>query len=270
MRAQILGAAALALLAAACGPKIEPRPIMQNGGIIQERSDETVARARALGDAERARLASESAEATGAALAGCRPPACDAVLRGTLALGMTEAQALAATRTTGDAWDRRASERTVVLTATGTGARAPADAAGQLAMVVIHDGVVQSYTYREPQGLRVVVSPADATRAGRLAVQADALLDQGDDFALRGDFDGALNRYDRADLLRPNHPETTLRIATALDKQLRPVEALIRYRLFLHQLELERIGAYGDAYAKLADAIAQARQRVIILERQTR
>ncbi|NIP80796.1 MAG: hypothetical protein GWM90_16900, partial [Gemmatimonadetes bacterium] len=44
---------------------------------------------------------------------------------------------------------------------------------------------------------------------------------------------------------------------------------LIRYQLFLHQLELERIEAVGDAYAKLADAIAHARERVIILERRT-
>lgn len=270
MYRQILAAGALALGAAACGPKVEPRPIMQNGGVIQERTEETVSRARAEGAAERARLASERAEATDAALTGCRGAACEAVLHGRLALGMTEAQALAATRTTAEAWDRRASGYTAVLAAPATGARAPKDAVGEVAMLVLHDGRVQSYTYREPQGLRVVTSPADETRAGRLAAQAEALLAEGDDFALRGDFAGALDRYDRADVLRPNHPETTLRIATSLDKQLRPVEALIRYRLFLHQLELERIGAYGDAYAKLADAIAQARQRVLILERQAR
>jgi hypothetical protein len=79
--------------------------------------------------------------------------------------------------------------------------------------------------------------------------------------------DLALARYDQADILRPGHPETTLRIATTLDKQLRPVEALIRYRLFLHQLELEKIEAQGDAAAKLAEAIALAQQRIIVLEK---
>jgi hypothetical protein len=60
------------------------------------------------------------------------------------------------------------------------------------------------------------------------------------------------------------------RIATVLDKQLRPIEALIRYQLFLHQLELEKIRATGEAYGHLASAIAHARERVIVLERQTR
>jgi len=58
------------------------------------------------------------------------------------------------------------------------------------------------------------------------------------------------------------------RIATVLDKELRPIEALIQYRLFLHQLELENIEARGDAAAKMADAIARARERIIVLEKQ--
>jgi hypothetical protein len=48
------------------------------------------------------------------------------------------------------------------------------------------------------------------------------------------------------------------------------MEAQIRYQLFLHKLELEKIEANGRANAYLADAIAQARQRVIILEKQNR
>jgi hypothetical protein len=57
------------------------------------------------------------------------------------------------------------------------------------------------------------------------------------------------------------------KIATLLDQQLRPIEALMRYKRFLHQMELERINAVGDAYAKQADAIARARERIIVLEK---
>jgi hypothetical protein len=60
------------------------------------------------------------------------------------------------------------------------------------------------------------------------------------------------------------------RIATLLDLQLRPIEALMRYQRFLLSLEVQRIQAQGDAYAKLAEAIARARERVIVLEKQTR
>ena len=41
----------------------------------------------------------------------------------------------------------------------------------------------------------------------------------------------------------------------------------MRYQTFLHKLELEKIGAVGDANAKLADAIARARERIIVLEK---
>ena len=77
----------------------------------------------------------------------------------------------------------------------------------------------------------------------------------------------ALDRYDRADVIDAGNPETTLRIARALDKQLRPYEATIRYQLFLHQLELEKIRAHGDAYAHLYQAAIVAQQRIIVLQR---
>jgi hypothetical protein len=96
------------------------------------------------------------------------------------------------------------------------------------------------------------------------------LLREGDDLVARGEFDMALSRYDRAQVLRPGDAQIDYRIATVLDKQLRPIEALIRYQLFLHRLELERIEAVGQAYGHLANAIAHARERVIILEKQTR
>jgi tetratricopeptide (TPR) repeat protein len=118
--------------------------------------------------------------------------------------------------------------------------------------------------------VRLVSSAADATPQGAARARAEALLREGDDLALAGDFDGALNRYDRADVVQPNDPETTLRIARALDKQLRPFEASIRYQLFLHQLEIERIHAYGDAYARYGAAVAEARNRVLVIERDRR
>jgi hypothetical protein len=48
---------------------------------------------------------------------------------------------------------------------------------------------------------------------------------------------------------------------------LRPREAELRYQLFLHRLEIEKIEAIGNANARLADAIVQARQRLIVLEK---
>ena len=63
---------------------------------------------------------------------------------------------------------------------------------------------------------------------------------------------------------------TTLRIARALDKRLRPEEALIRCQLFLHQLKTERIRAYGDAYAQYGAAVAEARSRILVIERDRR
>lgn len=259
-----LVAAALALTTAACGPRVQP--IMENGAILPPVSEEVVLRAQESGEAERERIAEERERVEAQALAACSAHTCDAITRGELALGMTEAQVLAATRTTGDAWETRGSRGTRVMSAR-IGAEAPSDAVAEVAYVALRNGRVESYTYREPQGFRAVTSPADATFQGRAAAQAEALLREGDDFALRGDLGGALDRYDRADILRPGHPETTLRIARTLDKALRPLEARMRYQQFLHQMELEKIHAHGEAYARLADAIAHARERVIVLEK---
>ncbi|HEX6557963.1 MAG TPA: hypothetical protein VF021_00830, partial [Longimicrobiales bacterium] len=129
------------------------------------------------------------------------------------------------------------------------------------------NGRVTSYSYREAQGVRVVAVPHDATTAGRASALADMLLREGDDLVARGDFNGALNRYDRAQVLRANDPQIDYRIATVLDKQLRPYEALIRYQLFLHKLNLETIKAEGEAYAQLANAIAYAKERIVVLEK---
>ena len=188
------------------------------------------------------------------------------VPRGEVALGMTEAQVLAATRTTDGAWSvRDAGATSVMVPASVTSA--PRDVVGELAMLQLSNGRVSSYSYREAQGVRVVASASDATTAGRADALADMLLREGDDLVARGDFNGALNRYDRAQVLRMNDPVVDYRIATVLDKQLRPIEAQIRYRLFLHKLELEKIGAVGAANAQLAAAIAHAKERIVVLEK---
>jgi tetratricopeptide (TPR) repeat protein len=262
-----LMAAVLAVSATACGPRIQPlRPVMTNGAVLPSQSEVAVAQARAEGEAERARIAAELDATAAAALRTCGPTTCDAVARGELALGMNQAEVLAATRTVAAAWDIRGDGRAMVMVGR-LGATDPSDAHAEIAYVTLQNDAVRSYTYREPQGLRTVTSRADETAAGRAAAQADALLRQGDDYVTAGDLSRALDRYDRADILRPGHAETTLRIARTLDKSLRPLEAAMRYRLFIHQLELERIHAHGDAAAKIAEAITRAQERIIVLER---
>lgn len=267
MNRMVFAAGALALAATACGPRIQPlRPVMQNGEILPA-NEAVVAAARADGEAERAELAVERDAVTAAALASCAPAVCDAIARGELALGMTEAQVFAATRTTPAAWEIRGGPAGTTLTGR-SGVRAPDDAVSEIAFVTLRNGRVRSVTYREPQGFRAVAEPVDATLAGRTAAQAASLLRQGDEYTVAGALDRALERYDQADILQPGSPETTLRIARTLDKQLRPVEAIIRYQMFLQQMELERIRARGEAAANFAEAIALAQQRIIVLERQ--
>jgi tetratricopeptide (TPR) repeat protein len=265
MNNRMILAALLVATGAGCTRYASPRPIRQDGQMIEPRAEQVVAQARYEGEAERQRIEAERAAIGAAALSACAPAVCEAVTRGELSLGMTETQVLAATRTTHDAWDVRAAGGATVMTPRH-GAH-PGDAQAQVAFVNLQGGAVRSYTYREPQGFRTVATPADATAAGRAAALADALVREGDDYAARGDLERALDRYDRADVLRANHPETTLRIASTLDKQLRPLEAVMRYQLFIHQLELEKIHARGEAAARMAEAIALAQQRIIVLDR---
>lgn len=261
--------AALVLLTA-CAPRMEPiRPIQPNGATRPARTDLVIEDAREDGEAARARLAEERARNEEAALAACSGSTCEALAQGRLAIGMTREQVLTATRSGEEAWELRGAGAVATL-APRDEVRAPGDAVAPIAYVTLENGRVRSWVYREPEGMRLVASPADATDEARNRVRAAALLREGDDFAARGDFVAALDRYDRADVVQPGNPEATLRIARALDKQLRPYEAAIRYRLFLHQLELERIRAYGDAYAHLYSAIAEARDRIIVLDRRGR
>ncbi|HVE78339.1 MAG TPA: hypothetical protein VNA89_05740 [Gemmatimonadaceae bacterium] len=260
---------AAALVAACNGPRrVREAPVLANGDRVGA-ADATVAARAAVAEAERALLVAARDSTAAAAAAGCAPDICVALTRGEVALGMSETQVLAATRTTGDAWSvRRASGGAVMVPASLGGG--PRDNVGELAMVQLSEGRVATYGYREPQGLRVVSRPADATTGGRARATADALIEEGDALAAAGDRAAALDRYDRALVLLPDDAALQYRVATLLDQQLRPVEALMRYQRFLQQMELERINAVGDQYAKLGDAIARAQQRVLILERQVR
>lgn len=250
----------------ACAPKrIHEEPILQAGDRVGT-TDAWVDAIRNDAELDRARMMDERDSIAAVALSECAPEICAAVARGEVSLGMTEAQVLAATSTTREAWAVRSAGPAAVMVPASLEA-APRDAIGQLAMVQFNGGRVSTYSYREAQGVRVVASAADATTEGRAKAMAEMLIREGDDLAARGDLAGALDRYDRASVLNPSDPLLDYRIATVLDKQLRPIEALIQYQLFLHRLELERIDAVGDAYAKLADAIAHARERVIVLEK---
>lgn len=201
------------------------------------------------------------------AYSNCAPPVCAALGRGEVALGMTDAQVYAATRTTELAWTARRSGSVTVLAPRDADV-APRDAVAPVALVQLAGGTVASLTYREPQGLRTVSSASDASSAN--VARAAALTKEGDAMAAAGDFTAALERYDRASVVTEADATLQYKMATALDKLLRPREAELRYRLFLHRLELETIDAHGAANAKLAEAIAQARERIIVLERRTR
>ncbi|MBI3791883.1 MAG: hypothetical protein HY275_13525, partial [Gemmatimonadetes bacterium] len=79
----------------------------------------------------------------------------------------------------------------------------------------------------------------------------------------------ALDRYDRALLMDASNAMLQYKVATLLDLQLRPQEALMRYERFLQQMKLQTIQAQGDAAAKQAEAIAMAQQRIVILQQKT-
>ncbi|MGZ8377719.1 MAG: hypothetical protein ACXW0Z_10820 [Gemmatirosa sp.] len=267
--ATVIAIVGAALLSGCNGPRVvRERPVLVTG----ERVPLTDGIAEAAG-ARRAAIQLAAAESrdsiTAVATAGCAPELCAAIARGEVSLGMTEAQVLAATRTTPAAWRVRRSGPVTTLSAPSLQA-APSDAAGEIAMVQLADGRVGAIGYRDPQGVRLVQRAEDATLAGRARATAEALIREGDVFVAAGDRTAALDRYDRALVLRPDDAMLQYRVATLLDQQLRPVEALMRYQRFLQQMELQRIEAVGSANAKLADAIARAQQRVIVLERQAR
>jgi hypothetical protein len=255
-----------ALAAACANPKRvneEPIALMRNGEKIEapvrtlDAATTQALEARLEGRDRRDSIAT-------VAFAGCAPAVCDALGRGEVAIGMTEAQVLAATRTTDLAWTTRRSGGVSVLAPRDPDA-GPRDAVAPVVLVQLAGGSVASLTYREPQGLRTVSSAADAGDANR--VRAAALVREGDALAAAGDFTSALDRYDRASVVNRADPELQYKMATSLDKLLRPIEAELRYKLFLNQLEIAKIDAVGNANAKLAAAIVHARERLVVLER---
>ncbi len=256
-----------ALVAASCAnPKrIDegPMTVMRTGDRIDSPARSMDAAANQSMEAQlagRERLDSLAA----VAFASCAPNTCASLGRGEVSLGMTEAQVLAATRSTAIAWTSRRSGGVTVLAPRDADA-GPRDAIGPVALVQFAGATATSVTYREPQGLRTVTNAADASGANRM--RADALVNEGDALAAAGDFTAALDRYDRASVINRADAELQYKMATSLDKLLRPVEAELRYKLFLHQLELQKIEAVGNANAKMADAIARARERIIVLEK---
>ena len=117
------------LIFSGCGPSLVP--VTENGQLLPDRTTAIVVQGRADAEMERGRLADERTLTAAGALATCAPEVCDAVTRGELAIGMTEAQVLAATRTTGDAWDVRDSGGMTLMT-TRPGRSAPGDAVGEI------------------------------------------------------------------------------------------------------------------------------------------
>ena len=257
----------LIALAACTQRRVNPEPvtIMRNGQRVPD-SDARIAEARDRVGGDQARTAYTRDSIMAAAMTGCTPNVCAAVTRGEVTLGMNEAQLMASTRTTPAAWSVRRSGDAVVYTAAMQGQPAH-DMVAALAMVQFDGGRVASYAYSEPSGMRIVQQPADASATARSMATGRALVDQGDQLVASGNADLALARYDQASVLLPNDATVQYKIATLLDQQLRPIEAVMRYQRFLHQMELERISAVGDAYAKQAEAIAHAKERIIILEK---
>jgi hypothetical protein len=229
--------------------------------------DRMIARAEAEGTGDYAALTRSRDSVYAKAVATCKGSVCASVMKGEISLGMTLAQAMAATRTAPAAWTVRESGAATVMVPRVLGI-SPRDATGEVVMVQFDDERVNAVSYRETQGIRVVSSASDTTTDGRATAMADALIREGDQFNAAGDRAKALDRYDRALALKRADPMLEYKVATMLDLQMRPVEAQIRYQRFLQSLEIERIRARGDANAQLAQAIALAQQRLIILERQ--
>lgn len=258
----------VAALVSACSAKrVHEEPILGDGDRVDV-GTATASGESAAAAADRETLRERREALRAAALEGCEPDVCEAILRGELRPGMTETAVLATTGTTEEAWRIRRSGSAVVMVPRSLSAL-PSDAAGDLAMVQIADGRVARVAYQEASGIRVVDDVAETTTEGRAEALAELLLREGDRLAAQGALDAALDRYDRADVLSPANAMVAYRIATVLDKQLRPIEALIQYRLFLHRLELERIEARGQVAANVAEAIARAKERIVVLERRT-
>lgn len=266
MNIRLLGLG-VALVGACASNRVREQPLMVNGDKMQS-PDSVASRSRVRGDAERSMYAARRDSIAAVASGSCAGAVCAALTRGEVMLGMNDAQVMAATKTTPEAWSIRRAGHAMVM----VGARPsvpPRDVNGELGLVQLEDGRVTSYGYREPQGLRVIASAADATDEARAKAQGAALIREGDEFNLAGKRAEALDRFDRALLLDAANAMLQYKVATLLDLQLRPQEALMRYQRFLQQLKLQTIQAEGDAAAKQAEAIAMAQQRIVILQQKS-
>lgn len=265
MRAATVSTLLLALAVACSSKRVHEEPVIEQGDRVEVPEDDP---RDGTASVDREELTERREAVRAAALAECEGEACDAIVQGEVRPGLTETGVMAATGTTSEAWNVRRSGSSVVLTPRSL-QHPPSDEVGELVMVQIADGSVARYAYREAQGVRLVDDPGDATREARAEALAEMLIGEGDELAAAGEFDLALERYDRADVLTPGDPMIDYKIATTLDKQLRPIQALIQFRLFLHELELEKIRARGEVAANIAEAIAHARDRIIVLEKRT-
>lgn len=258
-----------ALLAAACAPypqRVNESPIMVNGDKVPA-SDASTA-APVIADERHAMQASlDSIQAL--ATAGATMPVRESIARGEVTLGMTEVQVLAATRTTPGAWVVRRSNGDAVMVP-ATRSAPPADKLGEMVMVQMDGGRAAVLSRRGPQGILVASRPQDAGAAQMAKEAAASLIREGDDLVASNDLAGALNRYDRASVLDADNGEVQYKAARLLDLQLRPQEALMRYQRFLLSMDIERIRAQGEANAKMAEAIAMAQQRIVVLEKQVK
>lgn len=257
------------ILAAACSPypqRIDqPVTIPNNATVVASEG----ADAAAAIEMDRARLRQSADSVNAIAMANCAPAHCEAIARNEIGIGMNEAQVMAATRSSPQAWMvRRVGDFATMVPATPNAS--PYDKMGQVMMIQMERGGASVISRRGPQGILVSSRPQDATHQAQSRQAAEALVREGDDMVAANDLAGALNRYDRASVLDPELPDIEYKAARLLDLQMRPQEALMRYQRFLLQMDIERIRARGEANAKMAEAIALAQQRIIVLERQGR
>lgn len=266
-------AALLAVLAtvgaSACAPypqRVREEPIIAQGDRVIAAEGAMAAPAT---EAERMAMRASMDSIHALATSNCSADVCASIARGELAIGMNETQVYAATRSLPNAWSVRRTGNAAVMVPWSPSA-APRDRVGEMVMVQIEGGRAAVVSRRGPQGIMVASRPAEMGAIGQAKAAAAALILEGDDLVAANDLDGALNRYDRASVLDPDAAETQYKAARLLDLQLRPQEALMRYQRFLLSLEIERIQARGDASAKMAEAIAMAQQRILILEKQVK
>lgn len=260
---------AVILLASACAPypqRIEQPVVIPNNAQVLP-VDPSAAGAASQVEYQRLRMSADSVYAV--AVSNCSPAVCESIGRGEIAIGMTPEQVMAASRSAPQAWVIRRFSGMGTMVPSSPSAK-PYDRAGEVMIVQLDGGTSSVISRRTPQGIMVARTQQDQSAQARARQQAELLVREGDDLIAANDLDGALNRYDRASVLDPDQPEIEYKAARLLDLQLRPQEALMRYQRFLFAMELERIEAQGAAAARMAEAIALAQQRIVVLERQVR